>query len=121
MGPMFAGKSTEMIRRVRCYEHANLCALVVKYAGDHRYADRSQIDHVSTHDTPNAIPALRAASLMDVAANQTAFDGADVVGIDEGQFFPDLVRFCDHAANLDKVVVVAMLDGTFERRPFGPV
>ena len=42
----------------------------------------------------------------------------DVVGIDEGQFFPDVVEFCDRAANLGKTVVVAALDGTFERKPF---
>ena len=45
----------------------------------------------------------------------------DVVGIDEGQFFPDVVEFCDEAANLGKTVVVAALDGTFERKPFGNI
>ena len=45
----------------------------------------------------------------------------DVVGIDEGQFFPDVVEFCDGAANLGKTVVVAALDGTFERKPFGNI
>ena len=45
----------------------------------------------------------------------------DVVGIDEGQFFPDVVEFCDRAANLGKIVVVAALDGTFERKPFGNI
>ena len=45
----------------------------------------------------------------------------DVVGIDEGQFFPDIVKFCDEAANKGKIVVVAALDGTFERKPFGNI
>lgn len=44
-----------------------------------------------------------------------------VIGIDEGQFFPDLVRFCDSMASAGKIVIVAALDGTFQRKPFGHV
>lgn len=42
----------------------------------------------------------------------------DVIGIDEGQFFPDLVEVVDRAANNGKIVIVAALDGTFMRVPF---
>ena len=49
------------------------------------------------------------------------YKGFDVIGIDEGQFFPDLNEFCERAANEGKVVIVAALDGTFERKPFGAV
>jgi thymidine kinase len=45
----------------------------------------------------------------------------DVVGIDEGQFFPDIVEFCEEAANQGKTVMVAALDGTFERKAFGNI
>lgn len=61
----------------------------------------------------------------------------DVLGIDEGQFFPDIVEFSEHAANAGKIVVIAALDGcaaehlllaltlclrrTFQRKPFGHV
>jgi thymidine kinase len=45
----------------------------------------------------------------------------DVIGVDEGQFFPDLVDFCESAANAGKVVIVSALDGTFQRKPFGTV
>ena len=45
----------------------------------------------------------------------------DVVGIDEGQFFEDIIEFCEEAANSGKIVVVAALDGTFERKPFGNI
>ena len=44
-----------------------------------------------------------------------------VVGVDEGQFFPDLVEFCDSMANAGKQVVVAALDGDFLRQPFGDI
>ena len=39
----------------------------------------------------------------------------DVIGIDEGQFFTDLVWFCEKAANARKVVIVSALQGTFVR------
>eukprot|EP00817_Percolomonadidae_sp_ATCC50343_P006108 CAMPEP_0117431704 /NCGR_PEP_ID=MMETSP0758-20121206/11244_1 /TAXON_ID=63605 /ORGANISM="Percolomonas cosmopolitus, Strain AE-1 (ATCC 50343)" /LENGTH=169 /DNA_ID=CAMNT_0005220991 /DNA_START=154 /DNA_END=659 /DNA_ORIENTATION=- len=45
----------------------------------------------------------------------------DVIGIDEGQFFPDIKEFAEYAANKNKVVIVAALDGTFERKTFGDV
>lgn len=45
----------------------------------------------------------------------------DVVGIDEGQFFPDLIPFTEDLANAGKTIVVAALDGTFERTGFGAV
>jgi len=43
----------------------------------------------------------------------------DVIGIDEGQFFPDLVEVCEKLAAAGKTVLVASLDGTFQRKPFG--
>lgn len=58
-------------------------------------------------------------------------DKYDCIGIDEGQFviysfclnnqFPDLVEFCETAANKGRVVVVSALNGTFERKPFGQI
>ena len=39
-----------------------------------------------------------------------------VIGIDEGQFFPDIVEFCEEMANAGKTVIVAALDGTFQRK-----
>lgn len=46
---------------------------------------------------------------------------ADVVGIDEGQFFEDIVEFAEDLANAGKVVIVAALDSTFQRKPFGNI
>jgi thymidine kinase len=45
----------------------------------------------------------------------------NVIGIDEGQFFPDIAQFADDMANIGKVVIVAALDGTFLRQPFGSI
>lgn len=61
--------------------------------------------------------AVPATTLYDVQGIQEA----DCIGIDEGQFFPDLVQFCEEMANKGKVLVIAALDGTFQRKPFGSV
>ena len=44
-----------------------------------------------------------------------------VIGVDEGQFFMDVVEFADQAANRRKVVLVAALDGTFDRKKFNRI
>jgi thymidine kinase len=45
----------------------------------------------------------------------------DVVGIDEGQFFEDIVDVAEELANKGIVVIVAALDSTFQRKPFGNI
>lgn len=45
----------------------------------------------------------------------------DVVAIDEGQFFPDICEYAESLANQGIVVIVAALDGTFQRKPFGHI
>ena len=47
--------------------------------------------------------------------------GAEVIGIDEGQFFDDVCEFSEEMANNGKVVLISALDGTFERKTFGNI
>ncbi|XP_053156664.1 thymidine kinase, cytosolic [Hemicordylus capensis] len=112
-GPMFSGKSTELMRRVRRFQIAQYKCLVIKYAKDTRYSTNG----VSTHDR-NTMEAQSACCLKDV--HQEAL-GSAVIGIDEGQFFPDIVEFCEVMANAGKTVIVAALDGTFQRKAFGNI
>ncbi|GLE09457.1 hypothetical protein PINS_up021121 [Pythium insidiosum] len=113
VGPMFSGKSTELVRRMRRFQHAKLKCLVVKSTLDTRYSET----HLSTHDrtTFQARPVQRLAEVRELVHEY------DVIGVDEGQFFPDLVEFCTGVAAEGKVVIVAALDGTFDRKPFGGV
>ncbi|XP_068995782.1 thymidine kinase, cytosolic isoform X2 [Embiotoca jacksoni] len=110
---MFSGKSTELMRRVRRFQVARYNCLVIKYAKDTRYSDVG----MATHDK-NTMEAVAANSLVDV---RSAALQAGVIGIDEGQFFPDTVEFCEEMANLGKTIIVAALDGTFQRKPFGNI
>ncbi|XP_048847179.1 thymidine kinase, cytosolic-like [Brienomyrus brachyistius] len=112
-GPMFSGKSTELMRRVRRFQIAQYRCLVIKYAKDTRYSDKG----MATHDknTMEAVPANRLKDVQSLAVQ------ASVIGIDEGQFFPDTVEFCEEMANMGKTIIVAALDGTFQRKPFGDI
>ncbi|KAF4039104.1 Thymidine kinase domain-containing protein [Phytophthora infestans] len=125
IGPMFSGKSTELIRRIHRYQHAKLDCLVVKYLFDTRHSEEyatsiaycKALLMLSTHDKV-FVEAMPVQALAEVRPFLKEYD---VIGIDEGQFYPDLVEFCQEAANLGKVVVVAALDATFERKAFDNV
>ena len=110
---MFSGKTGEMFRVVRRHMIAKKQCIVIKYSLDTRYA----VEEASTHDhfKMSATPAV---VLADVRAKCMQHE---VIGIDEGQFFPDVVEFAEEMANLGKTVIVACLDGTFQRKPFGRV
>ena len=123
VGPMFSEKTSEMVSRVRRAALANQPAVIVKFRGDDRY-DRSDI--VATHadvrqvSTPGtevcaAIRVIAADTLKEVKVTEM------VVGVDEGQFYPDLVEICEKWAQEGRRVIVAALDGDFARRPFGQV
>ncbi|KAL0180535.1 hypothetical protein M9458_022941, partial [Cirrhinus mrigala] len=101
------------MRRVRRFQVAQYSCLLIKYAKDTRYSEKG----MATHDmsTMEAVPAN---CLRDIHALALQ---ACVIGIDEGQFFPDTVEFCEEMANMGKTIIVAALDGTFQRKPFGNI
>uniref|UniRef100_A0A915ABX6 Thymidine kinase, cytosolic n=1 Tax=Parascaris univalens TaxID=6257 RepID=A0A915ABX6_PARUN len=110
LGPMFSGKTTEMLRRLNRYKLANRTCRIVKYRNDTRYA----LDHVATHDLQmqEAISAVKVADVMDELSE------AHVVAIDEGQFFDDIAECSENLANQGKIVIVSALDGDFNRKRF---
>src|SRR3954462_9549354 len=79
-GPMFSGKSEELIRRLRRAEIAGPPALIVKP----RLHDRYDIGHVVSH----AGAKMRAVAVTRPEDIPGLGDGYDVIGIDEVQFFP---------------------------------
>ncbi|TDH74197.1 uncharacterized protein CCR75_001172 [Bremia lactucae] len=113
LGPMYSGKSTELIRRIRRYQHAKLECLVIKYLFDTNHSE----EILSTHDKV-FIEAMPVQTLAEV---RPFLKEIDVIGIDEGQFYPDLVEFCLSVADMGKVVIVAALDATLEQKAFNNV
>ena len=78
IGPMFSGKSTELLRRLRRCQFAMLRCLMIKYANDDRYDS----DMFSTHDGTK-VKAAKCQKLEQIEAVTAEYD---VIGIDEGQF-----------------------------------
>ncbi|HEY2721113.1 MAG TPA: thymidine kinase [Chitinophagaceae bacterium] len=113
-GSMFSGKTEELIRRLKRVKIANMKVEIFKPAIDIRY---DQIKIVS-HDT-NAIQSTPIDNSQKILL--LAHD-ADVIGIDEAQFFDEeLPGVCDQLALRGVRVIVAGLDMDYLGNPFGPM
>ena len=118
LGPMFAGKSTAILTKVRRARSLGWNTLVLTSALDTRYQDA--VSEVKTHDQDH-VKALGVSSLLTVKA-ESEYAEARLVIIEEAQFFKDLYEFVLEAVEVDgKDVVVVGLDGDSDRRPFGDV
>lgn len=113
-GSMFSGKTEELIRRLKRARIARQRVEIYKPNIDTRYSDEDVVSH--DRNTIPSTPVEAAASILLLAGE------AEVVGIDEAQFFDDgLVEVCNNLANNGKRVIVAGLDMDFKGLPFGPV
>lgn len=115
-GPMFSGKSEELIRRLRRAEIARQQVLTFKSSLD----NRTSLDHVVSHDGKQ----FRAHPINTLNhIHETAFAAhIDVIGIDEVQFFSlEIVSLLSDLVESGKRVIVAGLDLDFRGTPFGPM
>ena len=111
IGPMFSGKSTRLIEQMRKYVYKAKKTIMVKYYADQRYSEKSE---VVTHD-------LIKYDSINCKLLRNSFETLkqyDVIGIDEGQFFADLVEVCEELALMGKIVLIAALNGDFRMEPF---
>ena len=114
-GPMFSGKSEELIRRLRRAEIARQRVQIFKPGADQRYAD----DHIVSHSD------LKIRS--ELVRDAVDFDGkldprTEVIGIDEAQFMGmGLVDSVVRLADLGKRILIAGLDTDYLGRPFHPI
>ncbi|MBT8399969.1 MAG: thymidine kinase [Rhodothermia bacterium] len=113
-GSMFSGKTEELIRRMKRARFARQKVEIYKPAIDSRFSN----EEVTSHDE-NSIPS----EPVDSAGQILLMVGnADVVGIDEAQFFDgDLVEVCRTLAGDGRRVIVAGLDQDFLGQPFEPI
>lgn len=114
-GPMFSGKSEELIRRLRRAEIARQRIQIFKHNLDARYDATSIVSHSQQSLPSQSVDA--AAQIFDRTQDRT-----EVVAIDEAQFFDnDLIDVCGRLANRGKRVIVAGLDLDYRGKPFGPM
>lgn len=108
IGPMFSGKSTELKRNFERYVIAKKKCIAIKHIFDDRYENNM----VCTHNG-GKIGCLVSDKLMKLNENVKE---CDVICIDEGQFFDDLVEFC--ILHSDKIIIVAGLDSDYRMEGF---
>ena len=114
LGCMFSGKSTEMLRRVSRYKAIGKKCLIINSALDTRSVGLITHGGVTENDV---IKVGRLSELKD----SPKFLEAEIIAIDEAQFFTDLREFCLICESLGKRLIVAGLDGDSNREPFGEI
>ena len=113
-GSMFSGKTEELIRRMKRAKLARQKVEIFKPAIDVRYSEEDVVSHQGNAIT--STPVESAASILLMGSD------ADVLGIDEAQFFDEqIVDVCNDLANRGIRVIVAGLDLDFKGQPFGPM
>jgi len=114
-GCMFAGKTEELIRRIKVLEFAKKEIMVFKPQIDNRYSDTKVVSHAGSSVESHVIS--DAAEILEVVKETT-----QVVAIDEAQFFGNnICDVCDELANRGIRVMAAGLDTDFRGEPFGPM
>jgi thymidine kinase len=130
IGPMFSGKTTELLE---IYKKCNFCSIPVSII-NHTYDKRYHDTMVSSHDK-NMAPCLQAHKLNDLWLSNDFYEvkqysenyddnllrKSDVILINEGQFFPDLYQVVLNMLKYNKKVYVCGLDGDFGRKKFGSI
>ena len=124
IGPMYSGKTSKLIELYKQFKFCGVNTMVVNYSEDTRYSK----DMLSTHDM-NMIPCIMVSTLSEVAdivnenshhANDKHFGNANVILINEGQFFKYIVEWVNKAVTVHKkCVYICGLDGDFKRKLFG--
>lgn len=111
---MFSGKTEELIRRMRRAQIARQEMAIFKPRIDNRYSS----DHIVSHSDAKLLSQQveRSLDILPLCTN------AQVVGIDEGQFFDmGLVEVAETLANQGKRVIIAGLDQDYRGKPFEPM
>ena len=111
---MFSGKTSMLINYYTQWNNINKKVLMINYIDDNRYGD----DNCVYSHNKIKVPCVKTKLLKDLSDN--IINDVDVILINEGQFFSDLVYFslfwCE---KYNKNIIVSGLDGDYLRRPFG--
>lgn len=111
-GPMFAGKTEELIRRVNRLEYAKKKYMIFKPAIDNRYSQTEIVSH--SNYRKNSIAITNAKEILEHVTPDL-----DAVIIDEVQFFDeDIINICEYLADKGLRVICGGLDADFKGTPF---
>lgn len=114
-GPMFSGKSEELIRRLRRATIARKRVQVFKPSMDTRYSETEIVTHADSRMRSESVNSAR--EILERIDWRT-----QVIGVDESNFFgSDLLEVANQLADSGKQVIIAGLDTDFMGRPFPPM
>tara|TARA_B110000438_G_scaffold107661_1_gene105793 strand:- start:299 stop:844 length:546 start_codon:yes stop_codon:yes gene_type:complete len=111
-GPMFSGKTEELLRRLKRSIIAKNKVAVFKPKIDNRYSDEFVVSH--NNNSIKSITIDHSKEILELSTD------ISIIGIDEIQFFDtDIIKICIELANEGKRIIVSGLDKDFQGRPFG--
>jgi thymidine kinase len=125
-GPMYSGKTSKILELYKQYNFCGINCFVINYSDDNRYSTSQLVSHDKKEIPCNK--ALNLTELVDLTGDQPAgteynlkeFNNAQVILINEGQFFEDIVDWVKISVEkYHKVVYICGLDGDFKRNHFG--
>jgi thymidine kinase len=113
-GSMFSGKTEELIRRIRRAQIAKQKVEIYKPIIDNRYSTEKVVSHDAKEI--HSVPIRSSSEILQL------LNAADVVAVDEAQFFDEeILNVCLQLANQGVRVIVAGLDKDYLGNPFGPM
>jgi thymidine kinase len=116
LGPMFSGKTSRLLEIYKQCTFCNIPVAVINHSSDTRYDSN---DILSTHDQKK-IPCF-SFTLLSGIVSHPKISTQQVILINEGQFFEDLVPVVQILLRQGKKIYIAGLDGDFERKKFGSI
>lgn len=122
IGPMYAGKTTELLRKLSIYKEMGLACCYINSNKDtrsvHAFSSHNNLINKGKHITDN-FDAFKVDNIVEIL---TLSDQYDVFGIDEAQMFDNLLSTVTQLVdNYSKKVIVSGLNGDTERSPFGEI
>ena len=117
VGCMFSGKSEELTRRLKRAKIAGQSVIAFKPKIDDRYSSNEIASH--SGQTFESFPISKS---LDIAYYISShMPDAEVIGIDEAQFFDDQLISIVEILSRKQRVLVAGLDMDYKGNPFGPI
>lgn len=118
IGCMWSGKSSEIIRIAKRYKSIEKKVLIIKNDKDNRY--NYSESYVVSHDQEK-IQCVNCSELKPIIKSEI-YNNADLIIVEEAQFFKDLYEFTLKSVDVNKKnLIIVGLDGDFQRKPFGDI
>ena len=125
IGPMFSGKTTEVCTSIERARYAAQSCVLIKYIHDNRYSKDLEVCTHSLRKIKSekgnkdfgSLRVVKSSCLSDIKI----LESERYIGIDEGQFYPDLLGSVMKWLKQGKRIFIAALNGDFECKPFATV